>query len=166
MSTKSKKLITAGRAAKISAQARKRGLKVVTENGCFDLIHVGHTRNLAHAKSLGDILVVGINSDASVRKLKGKNRPIVPAKERAEVLASLAYVDYVFIYNSTSPILWLRKIKPGIHVKGAGATAHPAFIPEKNAVEAGGGRIVLAPYIADHSTTDLEKRIVKRFKKI
>src|SRR3989338_3393543 len=96
---------------KIARKAKRQGLKIVTTNGVFDLLHIGHIRNLEFAKSLGDILIVGVNSDASVRAYKGKNRPIVPEIERALIVASLKSVDYVFIFEEKDPISWLKEIK-------------------------------------------------------
>ena len=152
-------------AAKIAATARKAGKKVVTTNGCFDIIHVGHVRNLAAAHKLGDLLILGVNSDASVRENKGDRRPIVPARERAEVLAGLACIDYVFIFSSKSSIPWLRKIRPNIHVKGKGSERSPAFAPEKQVVEEGGGRMHLAPQTKGRSTTNIIETIIRTHKK-
>ncbi len=137
--------------------ARRNGKTVVTTNGCFDILHIGHIRYLAHAKSLGDILIVGVNSDASVRALKGAGRPVVPARERAELVAALKMVDAVFMFNDATPVVWLRKLKPNIHVKGADRTL--SQILERRVVEEGGGRIVMAPLTKDHSTTALIKKV-------
>ncbi len=144
----------------IVKRARQRGLKVVTTNGCFDLLHVGHIRNLKKAKSLGDLLVVGVNSDASVRAYKNSSRPIVPAKERAEVLAALETVDYVFVFNERTPIGWIKKLKPNVHVKGRDRA--PEEIVEKEVVEINGGRVVLVPYVKGKSTTEILKRILRK----
>lgn len=161
MAGKKSKIRNLDEIVRITARAKKRGLKIVTTNGCFDIIHVGHIRNLAYAKSLGDLLVVGLNSDASVRKLKGRNRPIVPAKERAEVLVALACVDYVFFFGTHFPMPWLKKIKPDIHVKGAGSVANAAELPENKTVEQNGGRTMLAPYVSGKSTTNIVKKIAR-----
>ena len=152
-------------AAKIAATARRTGKKVVTTNGCFDIIHVGHVRNLEAARKLGDILILGVNSDRSVKKNKGDLRPIVPAHERAEVLAALMCVDYVFIFETKSPIPWIQKIRPSVHVKGKGSECSPVFAPEKKAVEEGGGIMHLASQIKDRSTTNIIETIVRRYKK-
>ena len=159
------KIISVSIAAKIAATARKTGKKVITTNGCFDIIHVGHVRNPPAARKLGDLLILGVNSDASVRENKGDLRPIVPARERAEVLATLESVDYVFIFGSKSPIPWLRKIRPNIHVKGKGSERSPAFAPEKKAVAEGGGSVYLAPQTKGRSTTTIIETIVKRYRK-
>ena len=136
---------------------KKRGKKIVTTNGCFDILHVGHIRSLTVAKELGDILVVGINSDASVRALKGNDRPIVPEEERAEVIAALEPVDAVFIFGEPDPRPWLAKLKPHVHAKGSDRSMNE--IIEKNVVEAGGGKVVLLPLRKGRSTTDIIKKI-------
>lgn len=159
------KIVTIQGAARIANAARKSGKKVITTNGCFDIIHVGHVRNLKAARKLGGLLMVGVNSDASVRQNKGDLRPIVPARERAEVLAALACVDYVFVFSGKSPIPWMKKICPSIHVKGRGSERSPAFAAEKSAVEEGGGRVFLAPQTARRSTTALIETIVRRYKR-
>ncbi len=158
------KIVTIAAAARIADAARRKGKKVITTNGCFDIIHVGHVRNLQAARKLGDLLMVGINSDASVRQNKGALRPIVPARERAEVLAALACVDYVFIFSGKSPIPWMRKIRPSVHVKGKGSERSPAFAAEKSAVEEGGGKVFLAPQTAKRSTTAIIETVVRRYK--
>jgi D-beta-D-heptose 7-phosphate kinase/D-beta-D-heptose 1-phosphate adenosyltransferase len=149
--------------ARIALMARKSGKKVVTTNGCFDLFHVGHVRNLKAAKSLGELLIVGVNSDSSVRSNKGPKRPIISAIHRAEIIAELSFVDYVFIFSSKRPYPWIKKIKPDIHVKGEGSEKSPAYIFEKSVVEKGGGKVTLAPHIPGHSTTIIIERILKRY---
>ena len=129
---------------------------VVWTNGCFDLLHVGHIRNLQAARQLGDLLVVGLNSDDSVRRIKGPARPIVPERERAEMLAALACVDYVVIFNESTPETSLARLKPDIHCKGADyAPPNGKPIPEAPLVESYGGRIAFIPLIQGTSTTDL-----------
>src|SRR3989344_3102427 len=100
-------------------KAKSKGLTVVTTNGCFDILHLGHIRYLSWAKRQGDLLIVGVNSDASVRRLKGPKRPLNAARERAELVAALKPVDAVFIFNETTPTIWLSKMRPDIHAKGA-----------------------------------------------
>ncbi len=139
---------------------RKKGKIIVATNGCFDILHVGHIRNLAAAKRMGDILIVGINSDASVKKNKGPARPIVPARERAEMLAALEAIDYVFIFSGKTPFTWIRKLKPDIHVKGGDVVAHPDFLTQKRAIEKVGGRFVILPHITGKSTTRIINKIV------
>ena len=142
----------------ISERAKQRGKKVVTTNGCFDLLHLGHVKNLQFAKKQGDILIVGLNSDASVKKSKGDSRPIVSQDDRVQVIVALECVDYTFIFED-SPFDWISKIKPDIQVKSEDVKDHPAFTPEKNEVEKYGGRVVLAPYIEGKSTSNIIKKI-------
>jgi len=156
---KNTKIKSLSEIAKIAKRARDRGLKVVTTNGCFDLIHVGHIRNLERAKSLGDVLIVGINSDNSVRKLKGKNRPIVAAKERAEVVGSLSSVDYVFIFGDLAPTRWLAKVKPNIHIKGGDRKIHE--IVERHLLKKIGAKLIFLPIRKGSSTSALIEKIKK-----
>lgn len=151
------KIIQEDSLEKIVKKLRKQGLRVVTTNGCFDIIHVGHTRSFEYAKSLGDILIVGINSDASVRASKGQGRPIVPGVERAEIIANISSVDYVFIFNTKTPEPWLSKVKPDIHVKGSDYSLQE--VVERGVVEKGGGKIVLFTHTGKHSTSRILKKI-------
>jgi D-glycero-beta-D-manno-heptose 1-phosphate adenylyltransferase len=138
--------------------ARKTAQKIVFTCGVFDLLHVGHVRYLEFARNLGTILVVGINSDSSVRALnKGKERPLVPQRERAEVVAALASVDYVFIFDEMRPNESIRLLRPDVHVKDA-AYEHTE-LPEAGAVAEAGGKIVFAPHHSGHSTSGLLERI-------
>jgi rfaE bifunctional protein nucleotidyltransferase chain/domain len=144
---------------------RAAGKTVVWTNGCFDLLHVGHVRGLQQARSLGDVLIVGVNSDASVRGLKGPGRPIVPEAERAEILAALACVDHVVIFPEDTPIAALRRLQPDIHCKGedyAPPSTRP--IPEADVVRAYGGRIAFLTFSPGISTTDLVRRIEQRLR--
>ncbi|MCR4328850.1 MAG: D-glycero-beta-D-manno-heptose 1-phosphate adenylyltransferase [Patescibacteria group bacterium] len=143
---------------RIAKNARAKKKKVVTTNGCFDILHIGHIRNLSFAKSKGDILIVGVNSDASVRALKGKLRPIVPARERAEMIAALHTVDYVFIFRETTPFKWLEILKPDIHIKGGDRRIEE--ITERNLVIAQGGKVVLCPVTQGRSTSKIITRIL------
>lgn len=141
-------------------KARRRNLKIVTTNGCFDLLHIGHVRNLEFAKSQGDILVVGINSDKSVKSFKGESRPIVPEKERAEMIAALESVDYVFIFGEKNPVAWLKKIKPDVHIKGADRKLEE--IAEAEILKKMGTKLILMPLVKDKSTTRLLKKILDK----
>lgn len=160
------KILTLDDALVCAQKAHSDGQKLVTTNGCFDILHVGHVRNLRFAKALGDMLMVGINSDQSVQANKGLLRPIVTAFERAEVIASLSYVDYVFIFDELTPIEWLEKMKPTFHVKGSDRTLDE--VVEKDVVEENGGQIVLFPHTKVHSSTDIIKNAqsLERFKKL
>jgi rfaE bifunctional protein nucleotidyltransferase chain/domain len=144
----------------LRARWRAEGKTVVWTNGCFDLLHVGHVRGLQEARSLGDVLVVGVNSDASVRRLKGAGRPIVPAAERAELLAALACVDRVLVFGEDTPSAVLGRLRPDVHCKGedyAPPSTRP--IPEAEVVHAYGGSIAFLKFTPGASTTDLVRRI-------
>lgn len=146
-----------GEVARMVKNAKAAGKKVVTTNGCFDILHIGHVRYLDRARKLGDMLVVGVNSDSSVRALKGAGRPIQPARERAEVVAALRSVDAVFIFSETTPVKWLTILKPHIHVKGGDRTMRE--IVEKEVVEKSGGTIVIVPLTKGRSSSRLIKKI-------
>jgi rfaE bifunctional protein nucleotidyltransferase chain/domain len=144
----------------LRAKARAAGKSVVWTNGCFDLLHVGHIRNLQTARRQGDLLVVGVNSDASVRRLKGTGRPIVPAAQRAEVLAALGCVDHVIVFDEDTPLEAIGQLQPDIHCKGGDyAPPNGKPIPEAAIVEAYGGRIEFLPMVPSISTSDLVGRI-------
>ena len=136
---------------------------IVTTNGVFDILHLGHIKYLQEAKKLGDILIVAINSDSSVKQIKGPERPINSEQSRAEVLAALSFVDYIIIFNETDPVKILSDIKPDIHVKGGDYKIDE--IIEKDIVEKSNGKIVLIPEIKGYSTTDLINKIIKNYKK-
>lgn len=139
---------------------RQAGKTVVWTNGCFDLLHVGHVSSLEAARALGDALLVGVNSDASARILKGPGRPLVPEKERARILAALAAVDRVMVFTEPTPEASLQTLRPDIHTKGA-EYAPPSGkpVPERGLVEAYGGRIEFLPMVAGWSTSSLADRI-------
>ena len=120
--------------------ARRRGLRVVFTNGCFDLLHVGHVRSLEAARRLGDRLIVGVNADAGVRRLKGPGRPIVPARQRAEILAALECVDWVVLFRETTPLGLIRALRPDVLAKG-GDWSRDAIVG-RELVEGWGGRVV------------------------
>ena len=135
---------------------RAQGRTVVWTNGVFDLMHVGHVRNLRAAAGLGDVLVVGVNSDASVRRLKGPERPYIPADERAEMLAALSGVDAVVIFDEDTPEAILARVRPDVHVKGEDyRPPNGKPIPEAEIVEGYGGRIAYLPIVPGRSTTSL-----------
>ncbi len=133
------------------------GRKIVFTNGCFDLLHAGHIRYLKEAKSLGDILIVGLNSDSSVRKIKGLGRPYIGEAERAEILAALEFVDYVTIFDEETPNNLISKLKPDIHVKGGDYKGK--YLPEAKIVESYGGKVVVVSKVPHKSTTALIERI-------
>lgn len=138
--------------ARVAIERRKRQ-KIVLANGCFDLFHVGHIRYLAGAKALGDILIVGINSDEQVRKLKGENRPFMPENERAEIISALKFVDYVTIFPEPTVTELLRAIRPDFHAKGTDYTTEN--VPEREIVKEFGGKVAIVGDPKDHSSTNL-----------
>jgi glycerol-3-phosphate cytidylyltransferase len=139
-------------------QAQKAGGKVVvTTNGCFDILHVGHVRILQEAKALGDCLVIGLNSDDSVKRLKGESRPINSQDDRAEVLLALGCVDAVYIFDEDTPVDFLKAAKPNIHVKGADYKKED--LAETPVVESFGGRIELLALVPNKSTTKVVEKI-------
>lgn len=140
------------------ARLRLEGRKVAFANGHFDLLHVGHLRYLRSARALADALVVAVNGDASIRRLKGPQRPIVPAVERAELVAGLEPVDFVVIFDGDSPADLLTELQPDFHCKGTDYGT-PEKVPEYETVRAYGGRTVLVGDPKDHATSDLISRI-------
>jgi len=136
---------------------KRNGRRVVFTNGCFDLLHPGHIRSLEYARSLGDALVVGLNSDASVRQLKGEGRPLIPEGERAEILVALECVDGVLIFDDLTPQRTIAALLPDVLVKG-GDWAGDKIIGREE-VEAAGGRVVSAPVVPGYSTTEILKKI-------
>lgn len=159
------KIVSVSQAARAAERARRRGETVVTTSGCFDILHAGHISSLEWARSQGDMLIVGINSDRTVRSHKGPGRPITVAKDRARTLAGLGAVDYVFVFDSYDPRPWLARIHPHIHVKGSGSERHPLFKPEADVVRAHGGRVRLAPKIPGKSTTKILEKVLARHRR-
>ena len=144
---------------KIAANLKNQGRKIVFTNGCFDLLHVGHVRYLQKAKKLGDVLIVGLNTDHSVKLIKGKNRPIISQKERAEVLASLGCVDYVVLFNEPDPLKIIKAIQPDILVKGADWDKNQ--IVGREIVEKAGGKVVRISLVPGASSTKIIEKIIK-----
>jgi rfaE bifunctional protein nucleotidyltransferase chain/domain len=142
--------------ARVSIERRK-GSTIVLANGCFDLFHVGHVRYLAGAKALGDCLIVGINSDEQVRKLKGANRPFMPERERAEIVSAFKFVDYVTIFEEPTVTELIRAVRPDFHAKGTDYTTES--VPEREIVKEYGGRVAIVGDPKDHSSTDLIKLV-------
>lgn len=138
-------------------QLRATGKTLVFTNGHFDLLHVGHLDYLEKARALGDALILGVNGDGSTEQLKGTGRPIVPAVERARLLAALRPVDAVVIFDDSTAEALIRKLQPEIYVKGGDYTNK--FLPERSTVESYGGRVVLIDYLPGHSTTELIRKI-------
>ena len=138
-------------------EIRQSGKEIVFTNGCFDIIHVGHVRYLTTAKSFGDILIIGLNSDESVKILKGENRPINNEKDRAEVLLGLKAVDYVVLFGERTAENLVSEIRPDIYVKGGDYTVDK--IPEAKIVQSYGGKVELVQFVAGHSTTNILKKL-------
>lgn len=144
-------------AAKLIEELKLQGKKVVFTNGCFDILHVGHLRYLNEAKKQGDILIVGVNSDSSVRQLKGEGRPINNEIDRAEMLSGLKAVDFTVIFEELTPIETLEKLKPSIHVKGGDYDKNK--LPETATVEKNGGEVRILSFVEGKSTTNIVKKI-------
>lgn len=142
--------------ARVSIERRK-GAKIVLANGCFDLFHVGHIRYLAGAKALGDVLIVGINSDEQVKKLKGENRPFMPEQERAEIVSAFGFVDFVTIFDEPTVTELIRAVRPDFHAKGTDYTTES--VPEREIVKEYGGKVAIVGDPKDHSSTDLIKLV-------
>ncbi len=153
------KLKTLSRLGKIVASERAAGKVVVLANGCFDIFHVGHIRYLREAKARGDLLIVALNSDKSVRKLKGMGRPILPQAERAEILAAFSFVDYITIFDEPTVEKILRQLKPDIHAKGSDYTEES--VPERETVREYGGRVAIVGGPKVRNTSDIIQRIAR-----
>ena len=152
------KVVTAAQLVPLLEQARAQNKRIVFTNGCFDLMHVGHTRYLREAKALGHLLVVGVNSDASIRSLnKGSDRPIVPEAQRAEVLAALECVDYVVIFTESDPERLIATLQPDVLVKGGDWAIDK--IVGREIVQSRGGAVKTIPLVPGLSTTALLQRI-------
>lgn len=139
---------------------RQGGKKIVFTNGCFDILHVGHVRYLTTAKSFGDILIVGLNTDESVKILKGETRPINNEKDRAEILLGLKAVDYVVLFGERTAENLVSEIRPDVYVKGADYTVDK--IPEAKIVQSYGGQIELVKFVDGHSTTNIIQKITEQ----
>src|SRR5438270_6435748 len=149
----SKKIVSRRELAELAKRWRAQGEKIILTNGCFDLLHVGHVRYLRGAKALGGQLVVAINSDQSVRTLKGEDRPIMPERERAEIVSALADVDAVIVFPELDVRSIIREIRPDIHAKGTDYTADT--VPERDVVADCGGRVAIVGDSKDHSTSEI-----------
>ncbi len=145
----------------IIAAEKGRGKRIVFTNGCFDLLHAGHVKYLQKARGLGDLLVLGLNSDASVRRLKGEKRPLIGEDERAHILAALDCIDYVVLFDDDTPLALITQLKPHILVKGGDYT--PEGVVGREVVEAYGGRVELVPFVDCKSTTNIIERVLERY---
>ena len=148
----------------ILEKKRSAGQKIIFTNGCFDILHRGHIEYLSSASDLGDIFVVGLNSDKSVRRLKGESRPAIDEKSRALTMASFEIVDYVVLFDEDTPADLIRVIRPDYWVKG-GDYQHFEELPEYRALMESGGKVKLIPFLEGYSTTDIYKKIQGQVKK-
>ena len=148
-------------AEQLTRELRHQGRRTVLANGCFDLLHVGHIRYLQGAKQLGDVLIVALNSDTSVRRLKGQGRPLMNQAERAEILSALRCVDYVVTFDDDTVDQVVKRLKPDVHAKGSDYTE--GSVPEREAVLGVGGRVAIVGDPKVHSTRHLISAIVREF---
>lgn len=147
------KLVSHDEIEQIAKELKQQNKTIVTTNGCFDILHVGHVRYLQEAKKLGDVLIIALNSDSSVRILKGPTRPINNESDRAEVLAALSCVDYVVIFEEQTPVNLLARIKPDIHTKGG--DYNPDNLPETKVILENGGKLEFIKFVEGKSTTNI-----------
>ncbi len=157
-----KKINTIEQVVEITTKLKKQGKIIVTTNGSYDIIHSGHVKSLYESKKQGDVLVVGINSDNSIKKYKSKDRPIIGEKDRTETVAGLGCVDWVFIFDETTPIAFLEKIKPDIHTNGAD---YGEDCIERPTLEKNGGKLYLLKKYGGISTTNIIDKILSVYKK-
>lgn len=153
--------MTIAEAAALAERLRTQGKRIVLANGCFDLLHVGHVRYLRAARRLGDVLFVGVNGDAAVARLKGRGRPLMPARERVEILAALRDVDHVLVFEEDTADRLVGVLRPHVHAKGTDYTE--GSVPERDAVRAAGGTVAIAGDPKDHSSRDLISLIARSF---
>ena len=159
MRGKGRKVFGLEELAAIRRRLKRQGKKVVFTNGCFDLLHAGHVRLFHEAKKLGDVLIVALNSDVSVRRLKGPTRPIFPLRERFEILAAVADIDYLTSFGEATPQKIIAALRPDVLVKGG--DWDPDEIVGRAEVEAAGGRVARVRYFEGHSTSSLIRRIAR-----
>ena len=145
------------------AEHRRRGERIILANGCFDLLHVGHIRYLEAAKALGGLLVVAVNDDASVERLKGAGRPLLPAADRARLVAALRAVDYVVVFGESTVAGLLERLRPDIHAKGTDYT--PQSVPERDIARQVGAQVAIVGDPKQHSTRELIGEILRRFRR-
>lgn len=157
-----KKIVTLQKLIPIVRKLKKQNKKIITTNGVFDILHMGHVKYLEEAKRLGDVLIVGLNSDKSVKQNKGNKRPINDEKSRLSVVAGLESVDYVFLFGEKYPRIWLSKLKPDIHVKAGDYKL--SQIIEKRVVEENKGKVVIVKMVKGYSTTSMINRIIEAYK--
>ncbi|MEQ2005424.1 MAG: D-glycero-beta-D-manno-heptose 1-phosphate adenylyltransferase [Limisphaerales bacterium] len=155
------KIIPFASVAEWRERVRAAGKRLVVTNGCFDILHAGHVTYLTAARALGDALLVGLNSDASVRQLKGVGRPVNPEQDRATVLAALAAVDGVCVFEEVDALRFLAEVKPDIYAKGGDYTLDTINQPERRLIEDAGGKVAILPGVPGRSTSNVLQRIAK-----
>lgn len=158
-----KKLYSLPQLKKIIEEEKKKGKRIVLANGCLDFIHVGHIRYLEESRQKGDILVLALNSDTSIRKLKGEGRPVLDEKERVEILSSFSFIDYITVFDDENVSKVLLELKPDIHAKGTDYTKET--VPERETVKEYGGKIAITGGPKVRSTSQLIRQIVAKVKK-
>jgi rfaE bifunctional protein nucleotidyltransferase chain/domain len=161
METANQKIKSLDEIIVLRKELKASGKRLVFTNGCFDILHVGHVRFLNLARALGDRLVVALNSDRSVRQIKGKSRPVIPEMERAEVLSALGSVDYVFLFDDSTPQRIIDAIVPDILVKGSDWEL--SRVVGRETVENSGGSVLTVPVVEGSSTTDIIRKVIERF---
>jgi rfaE bifunctional protein nucleotidyltransferase chain/domain len=144
-------------------ELKAQNLKIVFTNGCFDIIHKGHIEYLNHAKKFGDILIVGINSDESIKKIKGDKRPIIPLESRIYILDNLKSIDFVVPFDEETPINLIKIIKPDVHVKGGDYNEED--LPESKIIKECGGKVKIIPLVEGFSTTNVIEWVLEKYKK-
>jgi D-beta-D-heptose 7-phosphate kinase/D-beta-D-heptose 1-phosphate adenosyltransferase len=147
---------------KISQELKKNGKTIVFTNGCFDIIHPGHIKILKKAKSIGDVLIVGLNSDKSIKKIKGEKRPVIDQKGRSEILSSFWMIDYIVLFNEETPEKLIKVILPNFIVKGGDYKENE--VAGRDIVEKYGGKVIIVPLYKKYSTTNLIRKINENFK--
>ena len=160
MTQTSSRIVDRPRLLEAIAAAKKDGRRIVFANGCFDVLHVGHVRYVKAAKALGDLLVVAVNSDEQVRKQKGADRPLIPQDQRAEIVAALAAVDFVTVFDEPTVTELLLALKPDIHAKGTDYTEDT--VPERDVVRSYGGRVAIAGDPKDHSSSEMIRKVTSK----
>jgi rfaE bifunctional protein nucleotidyltransferase chain/domain len=153
------KILAGDDLGKILEQERQAGKKIVFTNGCFDILHRGHIEYLSEASDLGDLFVIGLNSDASVRKLKGESRPAVDEESRALTLAAFEFVDFVVLFIEDTPVELMRDLKPDVWVKG-GDYKNIEKLPEYELMKETEGEVIVLPFVEGYSTTDIYNKIL------
>lgn len=156
------KIVALSKVKSLSSRLKSRKKKIVFTNGCFDIIHIGHVKYLERAKAFGDVLIVGVNSDSSMKKIKGSKRPIMDQNDRAGIVAGLESVDYVTIFNEATPFKLIRSIRPDVLVKGA--DWKPDKIVGAEFIKSYGGRTISIPLVKGKSTSLIIRKIIKKFK--